>query len=304
MSGSPSSLTSWASSCPTATASSCPGRCALRSPAACVSFLAQNRFVLYKSTFVPWCRDEVQGDTSRVPGYKYFLAVMNECFPRVRWTDKQRFSHCTLCSKLNHLVLLSTGALRRAFSLLKSVHVEEIRNQRFLAVLWEEEAKWFPDRLLWLCNDDMATGRTDFPRSGARLNKDEEGMERVQVKILNYMSTHPPHCTFFVKPQTVPEDTNTHVFCECVLIRKLIGRYEKGTFAWPRCLIIYEDNTASGNKANTRMQWLALLVKMRIFDKIIVVYFTKGAFAFSRGGSAHPLWWQGTPTGAATTCSR
>jgi len=97
---------------------------------------AQSRHEYYQKAFVPWCRAETQCDKHRVPGYKFFMRVLRECFPKITWTNKMRFSQCKTCHDLNKYVRNSSGKVRRAFSLLKGGHLEMIRNERFFAIRW------------------------------------------------------------------------------------------------------------------------------------------------------------------------
>jgi len=127
-------------------------------------------------------------------------------------------------------------------------------------------------------NDDMASRLCEFPTAGPRGNKSDDGVERTRLKILNYLSTHAPFCTYFVKPQTVVEDTNAHVFCEFEVFRKLVDEYEKSPDKWafPRRVMIFEDG-GPVNKSNARLMFLALLVQLKVIDEVVVVNFTVGA---------------------------
>jgi len=75
----------------------------------------QNRHSLYTVDFVQWCMARVDHDLGRVPGYKYFMRTMRELFPRVTWTNKDRFSQCTTCAHYNTLVRTSSGASPTCF---------------------------------------------------------------------------------------------------------------------------------------------------------------------------------------------
>jgi len=168
------------------------------------------------------------------------------------------------------------GEERKAFQYLKSIHLEDIRNQRLFALLLRLHAIAAPDEILWLSDDDMATALTDFPRTGRRSTKQEEGLQKIRLKILAILATFKPQNNFFVKPQTVSSNASTHCQCELAMLAKLIAAYEESGYVFPRRLVLVEDS-AGVNKSNTRMRFLSLLVHLKVFDEIILVYFTVGA---------------------------
>jgi len=235
---------------------------------------------VFATMFEPWAKERCAGggDEDEVPSETYFLQVMREQFPGVRFTDKKRFTQCDVCAQLNDLIIqvllcapracptaLSQGFTkapvlkRKEAATLKAAHLSRIYKQRYGAHFWLQVALEFDDRFLFCCNDAMDTKKCDFPRR-RRKAKGEAKLEATSVSILNYLSSHAPFNAYFVRPNSLRTTTNAHTYAEWLWLQMQMKEYEREQKAWPRTLIILEDNTSHDNKNNHRMQWLALLV--------------------------------------------
>jgi len=216
----------------------------------------------------------------KVPNVSTFTRALHAFYGHVKFTNKQRFTHCSTCALILRKVDDAMGkpAEKEMWLALRDAHLEEVRDQRYSALFWEELARAQPDKYLWTCNDAMDSNQTMFPRSGPRLSGGEASLRRIKISVLNFLNSYRPRNVHFCRPETVPSTTNAHTWCEWRMLQSLMKAYEEDGVPWPRTWIIYEDNTTHDNKNNYRMWWLSLLVDLKIFDTVIVRYFDVGVF--------------------------
>jgi len=233
---------------------------------------------VFDDIFSPWFLKTFRGTERTVPSMSTFSSTLHAFYGHVKFTNKQRFTHCSTCALLMRKIDDSVGdaAQKKLWLDLRDAHLEEVRDQRYSALFWEELARAMPDQYLWTCNDAMDSTQTMFPRSGPRLSGGEHALKRIKMSVLNFLNSYRPHNVHFCRPETVPSTTNAHTWCEWRMLQSLMAQYEKDGVPWPHTWIIYEDNTTHDNKNNFRMWWLSLLVELGVFKTIIVCCFDVG----------------------------
>lgn len=109
-----------------------------------------NMTALWKFDFKRWC--EVENDGEDYCSRSLFFYVWGKYYDHVYLTDKHRYRQCKLCKSCNlemkKAYLKNDLAKKQAVFLLKSVHLEHIRNLRRNVKSFEKIAKCHPEFLL------------------------------------------------------------------------------------------------------------------------------------------------------------
>lgn len=126
--------------------------------------------------------------------YKWFNMIWQQQFGHCMMTDKRRFGQCNCCAELNRLYTLSCrtpNSVQRKHELLliKSAHIEMIRNYRRLVTTWMCMAERDPERHLFVMMDGMDQNKTSMPSEG-RHRKLREGKNLYGIKLTNALTSH------------------------------------------------------------------------------------------------------------------
>lgn len=109
-----------------------------------------NKHALWKYDFKRWC--DVENEGKFYCSRSLFFYVWGKYYDHVYLTDKHRYRQCKLCKSCNVAMKKAYVAndlnMKKAVFLLKSVHLEHIRNLRRNVKSFEKIAKSNPDFLL------------------------------------------------------------------------------------------------------------------------------------------------------------
>lgn len=116
---------------------------------------------IYLSEYLPWAERNKRPKLQP----KCFWDVWRTYYSAIAFKDKSRFTQCDFCAACNEAILTckETGS-RQRWLLLKSAHLEDIRNCRRLLMAWQSVAKSNIGIFLFLLGDRMDANKTTVPR--------------------------------------------------------------------------------------------------------------------------------------------
>jgi hypothetical protein len=99
--------------------------------------------------------------------YSWFCQMWMQMFGDLLMTDKRRFGQCSTCGCINRAFFQSDSMQeRKEMLLVKSAHMEEIRNYRRHATMWHSMSLHAPQESLFLMMDGMDQNKTSLPFQG------------------------------------------------------------------------------------------------------------------------------------------
>ena len=118
---------------------------------------------IYDADYASWMHFH---DKKRL-SYKWFCGIWRVEFGMYRMTDKRRFTMCSKCGAFNCAFFLTRDQEEKhQLLLVKSAHMEEVRNVRRIATFWHALAKQNPADYLFVIMDGMDSNKTAIPRKG------------------------------------------------------------------------------------------------------------------------------------------
>jgi hypothetical protein len=99
--------------------------------------------------------------------YTWFCQIWRQMFGDLIMTDKRRFGQCSMCGCINRAFFQAeTMQEKREMLLVKSAHMEEIRNYRRHATMWHSMSMHAPEESLFVMMDGMDQNKTSLPFQG------------------------------------------------------------------------------------------------------------------------------------------
>ena len=205
--------------------------------------------------------------------YKWFNTIWKQHFGHCMLTDKRRFGQCNRCAELNRLYTLScrtpkTAQIKRELLLIKSAHIEMIRNYRRLVTTWMQMAEREPDKHLFVMMDGMDQNKTAMPSEG-RHRKSREGKNLYGIKLTNALTNHG---NFFFWQDASLKSTTNQILYMLDLIFEHVKNHQRNL---PRNLFLVFDS-CSVNKSRKLFTFLSSFVAYSVFDEIQIIYLPVG----------------------------
>ena len=205
--------------------------------------------------------------------YKWFNMIWKKQFGHCMMTDKRRFGQCNRCAELNRLYTLAcrtpdTVQSQRELLLIKSAHVEMIRNYRRLVTTWMKMADRDPQKHLFVMMDGMDQNKTGLPSEG-RHRKSREGKNLYGVKLTNALTNHGNF--FFWQDGSLKSTSNQIMF----MLDLIFEHVKQTNGSLPRNLYLVFDS-CSVNKSRKLFTFLSSFVAYSIFDEIQLIFLPVG----------------------------
>ena len=241
--------------------------------------------------------------SDKIPSYNYFIKIWNRTLKHVYMTNKQRFGQCSNCHIFNVQILQDietdrkirktkkrrlveiqslcennnnnnnqrSNCLQYHTMLLKSVHLEDVRNSRRIVLYWQLYAVHNLKKVLFLSVDRMDQMKTMLP-STYRMVKHRENMTRLETSVMAYISSVKPYGMFYWNIQNISKDTNVHCWMDLLVFEKI----KKSQGFLPPRLILSMDNTSAENKNYIYLKFSILLVSLGVFKEIQWIFLHVG----------------------------
>jgi hypothetical protein len=192
--------------------------------------------------------------------YSYFMRVVHLHFPMVRVPAEQRFTKCEECLELK-------SRRRKTNSRVELKVIAQARNEHLRKVLLEREKYWDhrrkakseKDDYLSIIIDGMDQTKTVLPRMAEETSKMSRA-DTLQVHVTGVL-VHGRGAFVYLTSKRTSADSN---LCVDSIIRTLL----KLPAPLPPVLYIQGDNHSGDMKNKFVMGFLALLVQMKVFQKV------------------------------------
>lgn len=151
----------------------------------------------------------------------------------------------------------------------RSVHIQEVREERDQYHKHRNMAVDHPDSWMSLIIDGMDQKKTDIPRACGKRDRDD-GKDVIKTRVIG-VKVHGFGNFFYVTPPDIPHDTNTTWSIILDVLNRLHGHRE-----FPPSLWIQMDNTTADNKTKLTFMCQRLLVQAGIFREVVIGFLPVG----------------------------
>ena len=259
-----------------------------------VRIATQKRLDIYKIDFSDFCKENQCPDTQGIGyvSFPYFMHTLYELqsVHRVRWTDKRRFTLCSVCSDIHRGIMYASGKQEKEkVHLLKYAHLEHIKLIRHYVLSKEIESYHLPWKSAVIVADGMDQSVLNFPFA-QRMSKENASRSLqgcVKFWLFCFLSSFGTKYCFFYKNGQTRKGVNCMVTClllwllnACANLKPIENNNNNNNHNnknnhWPKELYVVLDNGPE-NRGTNFLLFLSVLFYYGLFCKIQVIYLPVG----------------------------